>query len=60
MLNCQMVMIMLKEPTADDADDGGAPSAEHIAPNLIGSNMVGKAQPSFANRVDATTPSAGG
>jgi hypothetical protein len=32
---------VLKEPTGDDTDDGGATSAEHITPNPIGSNVVG-------------------
>jgi hypothetical protein len=51
---------VLKKPTSDDADDGGATSAEHITPNLIGSNAVGQAHPLVANWVDATTPSTGG
>jgi hypothetical protein len=45
-----------KEPTGDDADGGGASSAEHIAPNLIGSNVLGQAHPSVVNRVDAIAP----
>jgi hypothetical protein len=51
---------VLKEPTDDDADDGGATSAEIIAPNPIVSNMVGQAHPSVADRVDATSPPASG
>jgi hypothetical protein len=51
---------VLKEPTGDDADGGGATSAEHIATNLIGSNVLGQAHPSAANRVDATAPSVSG
>jgi hypothetical protein len=51
---------VLQEPTGDDADDGGATSAEHIAPNLIRSNMVGQAHPIVANQDDATAPSADG
>jgi hypothetical protein len=51
---------VLKEPTGDDSDDGGATSVDHIAPNLIGSNMMGQAHPSAADRVDATAPSASG
>jgi hypothetical protein len=51
---------VLKEPTDDDADDGGATSAEIITPNPISSNMVGQAHPSVADRVDATSPLAGG
>jgi hypothetical protein len=51
---------VLKEPTGDDADDGGAASAEHIAPNPIGSNVLGQAHPSVVDQVDATTPLARG
>jgi hypothetical protein len=51
---------VLKEPTGDDADDGGATSAEHIAPDPIDSNMVGQAHPSVADWVDVTAPLAGG
>jgi hypothetical protein len=51
---------MLKESTGDDAVDGGATSAEHIAPNSIGSNVVGQAHPLVADRIDATAPSADG
>jgi hypothetical protein len=29
---------VLKEPVGDDADGGGATSAEHVAPNPIDSN----------------------
>jgi hypothetical protein len=51
---------VLKEPTRDDADDRGATSAEHIAPNLIGSNVLGQDHPSVVDRVDATAPLASG
>jgi hypothetical protein len=51
---------VLKEPTGDDANDGGATSAEHIAPNPISSNVVGPAHPSVADQVDATAPLVGG
>jgi hypothetical protein len=51
---------VLKEPADDNADGGGATSAEHIAPNLIGSNMLGQAHPLVVDRVNATTPSIGG
>jgi hypothetical protein len=51
---------VLKEPTSDDTDDGGATSAEHIAPNLIRSNVVGQAHPIVADQVDATATSTGG
>jgi hypothetical protein len=51
---------VLKEPASDNADGGGATSAEHIAPNPIGSNMLGQAHPSVVDRVNATTPSTGG
>jgi hypothetical protein len=45
-----------KEPTCDDADDGGATLVKHITPNLIGSNVVGQAHPSVVDRVDAIAP----
>jgi hypothetical protein len=51
---------VLKEPTGNDANGGGATSAEHIAHNPISSNMLWQAHPSVANRVDATAPSASG
>jgi hypothetical protein len=51
---------MLKESTGDDVVDGGATSAEHIAPNPIGSNVVGQAHPLVADRIDATAPSVDG
>jgi hypothetical protein len=50
---------VLNEPTDYDVDDGGATSAEHIAPNPIESNMVGQAHPLVADQVDATASSAG-
>jgi hypothetical protein len=51
---------VLKEPTGDDADVGGATSAEHIVPNPIGCNVLGQAHPSVIDRVDAIAPSATG
>jgi hypothetical protein len=48
---------VLKEPTGNDIDDGGATLAEHIAPNPISSNMLGQAHPSVADQVDTTAPS---
>jgi hypothetical protein len=51
---------VLKEPAGDDADGGGATSAEHIAPNPIDSNLPGQAHPSVVDRVNATAPSADG
>jgi hypothetical protein len=32
---------VLKEPAGDDADGRGATSAEHVAPKLIDSNLLG-------------------
>jgi hypothetical protein len=46
---------VLKKPTGDDTDGGGATSAEHI-----GSNVLGQAHPSVVDRVDATAPSTSG
>jgi hypothetical protein len=51
---------VLKEPPGEDADGGGATSAEHVAPNSIDSNLLGQAHPSVVDRVKATAPSAGG
>jgi hypothetical protein len=51
---------VLKEPAGDDADGGGATSAEHVVPNLIDSNFLEQAHPSVVDRVKATAPSAGG
>jgi hypothetical protein len=51
---------VLKEPTGDDADDRGATLVKHIAPNLIGSNVMGQDHPSVVDRVDATAPLASG
>jgi hypothetical protein len=48
---------VLKEPTADG---GGATSTKHIAPNPIGSNVLGQAYPSVIGQVDATAPTASG
>jgi hypothetical protein len=51
---------VLKEPAGDDADGGGATSAEHIAPNPIDSNVMGQAHPSVVDWFNSTTPPAGG
>jgi hypothetical protein len=51
---------VLNDPVGDDADDGGATSAEHITPNPIGSNVLGQAHPSVVDQVNATAPSTGG
>jgi hypothetical protein len=51
---------VLKDLAGDDTDGRGATSAEHIAPNPIGSNVLGQAHPSVVDRVDATAPSASG
>jgi hypothetical protein len=51
---------VLKEPTGDDTDDGGATSVEHMAPNHISSNALGQAHHSIIDGVDATAPSASG
>jgi hypothetical protein len=51
---------VLKEPVGDDADGRGATSDEHVTPNPIDSNLLGKAHPSVVDRVEATGPSAGG
>jgi hypothetical protein len=48
---------VLKEPASDDAN-GGVTSAEHIASNLIDSNLLGQAHPSVVDQVKATGPSA--
>jgi hypothetical protein len=51
---------VLKEPTDDYADGGGATLAEHVVPNPIDSNLLGQAYPSVVDRVKATAPSVGG
>jgi nitrogen fixation-related uncharacterized protein len=48
------------EPNGDDAGGNGAPSAETLAPNPIGSNSVGETRPSAIDQVVPTTPSDGG
>jgi hypothetical protein len=50
---------VLKESADDDADGRGATSAEHVAPNPIDSNLLGKDHPLVVNQVEATTPLAG-
>jgi hypothetical protein len=44
---------VLKEPVGDDADGGGATSAEHVTPNPINSNLLEQAHPSVIDRVKA-------
>jgi hypothetical protein len=51
---------VLKELAGDDADGGGATSSEHVAPNPIDSNLLGKTHPSVVDQVKATGPSDGG
>jgi hypothetical protein len=51
---------VLKVLADDDANGRGTTSAEHVAPNPIDSNLLGQAHPSVVDRVEATTPSAGG
>jgi hypothetical protein len=45
------------EPVGDDAGDNGTPSAETLAPNLIGSSSAGETHPSVADQAIPTTPS---
>jgi hypothetical protein len=51
---------VLKKPASDIANDGGATSVKHIAPNLIDSNLLGQAHPLVVDWVEATAPLAGG
>jgi hypothetical protein len=51
---------VLKEPTDDDADDRGATSVEHVAPNPTDSNLLGQAHPLVVDQVEATAPSTDG
>jgi hypothetical protein len=51
---------VLKEPAGDDADGGRETSAEHIAPNLVHSNLLGQTHPLVIDRVKVTAPSVGG
>jgi nitrogen fixation-related uncharacterized protein len=50
----------LNEPVGDDVGGNGAPSAETLAPNLIGSSSAGETRPSAADQAVPTTPSSGG
>jgi hypothetical protein len=52
--------IVLKDSASDDADGGGATSAEQIAPNLIEFNVLGPAHPSVIDRVIAIALLVGG
>jgi hypothetical protein len=52
--------IMPNEPVGDDAEGNGAPSAEALAPNPIGSSSAGETRPSTADQAVPTTPSSGG
>jgi hypothetical protein len=47
------------EPVGDDARGNGAPSAETLAPNPIGSNSAGETRPSADDQVVPTAPSGG-
>jgi hypothetical protein len=48
-----------KKSTSDDAGDGGASSAESIAPNPIRSNTPRQTDPSVADRAASTDPPVG-
>jgi hypothetical protein len=48
-----------KKSTGDDVGDGGASSAELIAPNPIRSNVSGQTDPSVADRAASTNPPIG-
>jgi hypothetical protein len=50
----------LNEPIGNDAEGNGAPSAETLAPNLIGSISVGETHPSAIDQVVPTAPSGDG
>jgi hypothetical protein len=52
--------IGLNEPIGDDAGGNGAPSAETLAPNPIGSSSAGETFPSAIDQAAPTTPSCGG
>jgi hypothetical protein len=52
--------VSMKKSTSNDARDGGASSAELIAPNPIRSNAPGQTDPSVADRVASTDPPVGG
>jgi hypothetical protein len=45
------------EPIGDDAGGNGAPSAETLAPNPIGSSSVGETRPSAVDQAVPITPS---
>jgi hypothetical protein len=51
---------VMKKSGGDDAGDGGASSAEPIAPNPIRSNVPGQTDPSVADQVASTNPPIGG
>jgi hypothetical protein len=44
------------DPTGNDYAGQRAPSAEPIAPNLIGSDMTAQVRPSTADQLTTTTP----
>jgi hypothetical protein len=48
-----------KKKVGDDAEDGGASSAEPIAPNQISSNAPEQTNPFIGDRVTSTNPSVG-
>jgi hypothetical protein len=49
-----------KAPAGDEDEGEGVSSAEPIAPSLISSNTPVQADPSVADRVISSTPSASG
>jgi hypothetical protein len=49
-----------KKSAGDDAGDGGASSANPIAPNPIKFNALGQIDPSVADRATSTNPPVGG
>jgi hypothetical protein len=51
---------VIKKSASDDVRDGGASSAEPIAPNPIRSNASGQTDPSIADRAASTDPPVGG
>jgi hypothetical protein len=47
------------EPIGDDAGGNGAPSAETLTPNSIGSSLAGETRPSAVDHIVPTAPSCG-
>jgi hypothetical protein len=52
------LMTRQKTSAGDDAEDGGASSAEPIAPNPTSSNVLEQTDPFVADRAGSTNPSA--